>query len=272
VPTVFRNACVRRVRTVATPIAVVLALSACAHAQQSSAATPSSQLERATAALESWRKGRVRVYMDDFGQLKRFQADNARLGAPAAGEKRVVFFGDSITESWPIAAAFPGKPYVNRGIGGQTTSQMLLRFRNDVIALSPAVVVILAGTNDIAGNTGPITLEGIQGNFASMVELARAHGIRVVLSSVIPLHNYTPASELTYPRRPPEQIAALNKWLKDYAAASGSVWLDYAAAMSDDKRALRRELAEDGLHPNKAGYAVMAPLAEQAIARALAIR
>jgi lysophospholipase L1-like esterase len=257
------------IRIAATGLAVVLALSACARAQQSAPAS-SSQLERATAELESWRKGRVRVYMDDFGQLKRFHAANAKLGAARPGEKRVVFFGDSITENWPIATAFPGKPYVNRGIGGQTTSQMLVRFRNDVIALAPAVVVILAGTNDIAGNTGPISLEDIQGNFASMVELARAHGIRVVLWSVVPVHNYTAASELTYPRRPPEQIAALNRWLKDYAAANGCVFLDYAAAMSDDKRLLRRELAEDGLHPNQAGYAVMAPLAEQAIGKALA--
>jgi lysophospholipase L1-like esterase len=268
-------------RHVAKDFAIVLALSACAHAQQSTAAkaatavaaapgaTPS-QLERATERLEAWRKGRTRVYMDDFGELKRYRAANAKLGAPAAGEKRVVFYGDSITDVWPLAAAFPGKPYVNRGISGQTTSQMLVRFRSDVVALAPKVVVILAGTNDIAGNTGPISLEDIEGNFASMVELARAHGIRVVLSSVIPVHNYTPASELTYPRRPPEQIVALNKWLKDYAAANGCVYLDYAAAMSDDKRMLRRELADDGLHPNKAGYAVMAPLAEEAIARALA--
>ena len=131
------------------------------------------------------------------------------------------------------------------------------------------MVVILAGTNDIAGNTGPISLEDIEANFATMVELARAHGIRVVLSSVIPVHNYTPASELTFPRRPPEKIAALNKWLKDYAATSGCVYLDYAAAMSDDKGMLRRELADDGLHPNPAGYAIMAPLAEQAIGKAL---
>jgi lysophospholipase L1-like esterase len=267
----------RIVRNVIAVLGIVLALSACAHAQQSTAATAATaaaaptpaQLERATEKLEAWRKGRTRVYMDDFGELKRYRAANARLGSSAANEKRVVFFGDSITDVWPLATAFPGKPYVNRGISGQTTSQMLVRFRNDVIALAPAVVVILAGTNDIAGNTGPISLEDIQGNFASMVELARAHGIRVVLSSVIPLHNYTPASELTFPRRPPEQIAALNKWLKSYAAASGSVYLDYAAAMSDDKRMLRRELADDGLHPNKAGYAIMAPLAEQAIARAL---
>jgi len=256
------------VRHVATQLAAVLAFSACAHAQQPSPAA----LSRATERLEAWRKGRVRVYMDDFGELKRFRAANASLKPPAAGEKRVVFFGDSITEAWPLATDFPGKPYLNRGIGGQTTSQLLVRFRNDVVALAPKVVVLLAGTNDIAGNTGPISLEDIEGNFATMVELARAHGIRVVLSSVIPVHNYTPPSELTFPRRPPAQIAALNKWLKDYAAASGCVFLDYAAAMSDDKGMLKRELAEDGLHPNRAGYAIMSPLAEQAIGRALAAK
>ena len=254
------------IRNVATGLTVVLALSACAHGQQP---TPE-QLARATEALESWRKGRTRVYMDDFGELKRYRAANTKMKAPATGEKRVVFFGDSITDVWPIANAFPGKPYVNRGISGQTTSQMLLRFRSDVVALAPRVVVILAGTNDIAGNTGPISLEDIEGNFATMVEIARAHGIRVVLSSVIPVHNYTAAAaERTFPRRPPDKIVALNKWLKDYAASSGSVYLDYAAAMSDDKGLLRRELADDGLHPNPAGYAIMAPLAEQAIGKAL---
>lgn len=246
-------------------IAAVLALSACAHAQQPAP----EKLARATDSLEAWRKGRVRVYMDDFGELKRYRAANGKLKPPAAGEKRVVFFGDSITDMWPLPTTFPGKTYVNRGISGQTTSQMLVRFRSDVVALGPKVVVILAGTNDIAGNTGPISLEEIQGNFATMVEIARAHGIRVVLSSVIPVHNYTPQSDLTFPRRPPEKIVALNKWLKDYAAGSGSVYLDYAAAMSDDKGMLKRELAEDGLHPNPAGYAIMATLAEQAIGKAL---
>jgi len=181
-----------------------------------------------------------------------------------------VFYGDSITDLWPLAAAFPGKPYVNRGISGQTTSQLLVRFRADVIALAPKAVVILAGTNDIAGNTGPITIEEIEGNFATMVELARAHGIHVVLASVLPVHNYTAMSELTFPVRPPDRIAALNKWLKDYAAANGCVYLDYAAAMADAKGLLKKDLAEDGLHPNKAGYAIMAPLAEQAIGKALA--
>jgi len=245
--------------------AAVLSLAACAHAQQ---ASPDA-MARATEDLENWRKGRVRIYMDDFGELKRYRAANAKLKPPAAGEKRVVFFGDSITDMWPFATAFPGKPYVNRGISGQTTSQMLVRFRNDVIALAPKVVVILAGTNDIAGNTGPMSLEDIEGNVATLVELARAHGIRVVLSSVLPVHNYTVTAMLRFPRRPPEQIAALNKWLKAYAASSGSIYVDYATPMSDDRGLLKKELAEDGLHPNAAGYAVMTPLAEQAIAKAL---
>jgi lysophospholipase L1-like esterase len=252
-------------RTISLPLAILAALSACAHGQQ---ATPE-QLARATEKLDAWRKGRQRVYMDDFGELKRYRAANAALKPAGPNEKRVVFYGDSITDMWPLATAFPGKPYVNRGISGQTTSQLLVRLRPDVIGLAPKVVVLLAGTNDIAGNTGPISVEEIEANFASMVELARAHGIRVVLSSVLPVHNYTPASELTFPLRPPAKIAALNKWLKDYAAANGCVYLDYAAAMADDKGLLKRELAEDGLHPNKAGYAIMATLAEQAIAKAL---
>ena len=176
----------------------------------------------------------------------------------------MVFYGDSITDMWPLALSFPGKPYVNRGISGQTTPQMLVRFRQDVIALGAKVVVILAGTNDIAGNTGPMTLEETEANIASMAEMARAHGIRVVLSSVLPVHNYTPQSQLAFPLRPPEKIAALNTWLKTYAAQNGCVYLDYAAAMTDERGLLQRELAADGLHPSRAGYAIMAPLAEAA--------
>jgi lysophospholipase L1-like esterase len=252
------------IRSVSIQLAVVATLSACAHDQE---AAPG-EVARASEKRDAWRKGRQRVYMDDFGELKRYRAANAQLKPPAPAEKRVVFYGDSITDLWPLAAAFPGKPYVNRGIGGQTTSQLLVRFRADVIALAPKVVVLLGGTNDIAGNTGPISLEEIEGNFASMVELAHAQGIRVVLSSVLPVHNYTPMSRLTFPIRPLAKIGALNRWLKDYAATNGCVYLDYAAAMADDKGLLRRELAEDGLHPNKTGYAIMAPLAEQAIGKA----
>ncbi len=219
--------------------------------------------------MEEWRKARTSIYLNDFGEQARYRKANARLKAPAAGEDRVVFLGDSITDTWRLDQYFPGKPYINRGIGGQTTAQMLVRFRQDVIDLKPKVVVILAGTNDIAGNTGPMSLEDIQGHFATIAELARVHGIAVVFSSIIPVHNYTPPSELTFPLRPPEKILELNRWLKDTSAAGGHVYLDYFAAMVDDKGFLKRELAEDGLHPNKAGLAIMARLAEAAIAGAL---
>src|SRR6184192_1984336 len=146
------------------------------------------------AGLDKYRASRIAVYTDDYGQLARYRGANAALRPPAPGENRVVFFGDSITDIWPIQKYFPGKPYVNRGIGGQTTPQMLVRFRADVIELSPKVVVILAGTNDIAGNTGPMRNEDIEANLSSMAELAREHAIRVVLSSILPVHNYTPPS------------------------------------------------------------------------------
>jgi lysophospholipase L1-like esterase len=239
---------------------------ACALAQSPPASSP------AVVRLEEYRKARTRIYMDDFGEQRRYRAANAKLKPPAAGENRVVFFGDSITDLWNLAGQFPGKPYVNRGISGQTTSQMLVRFRPDVINLRPRVAVILAGTNDIAGNTGPMTIEEIEGNYVSLAELARASGIKVVFASVIPVHNYTPQSELSFPLREPEKIRALNKYLQTYCASNGCVYLDYYAAMVDDKGMLKRELAEDGLHPNKAGYALMAPLAEKAIAAALAAR
>ena len=189
------------------------------------------------------------------------------LKPPAAGENRVVFFGDSITDMWKLDEYFPGKPYINRGIGGQTTPQMLVRFRQDVIDLQPKVIVILAGTNDIAGNTGPMRLEDIEANYASMAELARAHDIHVVFSSVLPVHNYTPQSQDFFAQRPPEKILELNRWLKNYCAANGLIYLDYFTPMVDDKGLLKRELADDGLHPNAAGYKFMAPLAEAAIAK-----
>ncbi len=141
--------------------------------------------------LDQYRASRIAVFTDDYGQLARYRDANTALGAPKPGENRVVFFGDSITDIWKLADSFPGKPYVNRGIGGQTTPQMLVRFRQDVIDLQPKVVVILAGTNDIAGNTGPMRNEDIEANYASFAELARVHGIKVVYSSVLPVHNYT---------------------------------------------------------------------------------
>ncbi len=219
--------------------------------------------------LDQYRASRIAVFTDDYGQLARYRDANTALGAPKPGESRVVFFGDSITDIWKLADSFPGKPYVNRGIGGQTTPQMLVRFRQDVIDLQPKVVVILAGTNDIAGNTGPMRNEDIEANYASFAELARVHGIKVVYSSVLPVHNYTDKAKDFFAQRPPARILALNTWLKDYCGKNGIIYLDYFSAMVDDKGLLKKDLADDGLHPNAAGFKLMAPIAEAAIQKAL---
>jgi lysophospholipase L1-like esterase len=224
-------------------------------------------LEREVEAMEARLK--------DWPELSRYREANAKLTDPAKDEERVVFMGDSITDVWQnpqFGGFFPGKPYIDRGISGQTTPQMLLRFRPDVIALHPRAVVILAGTNDIAGNTGPMTLEETEENLASMSELAQAHGIRVVLSSVMPVSNLTAPDGrkiVQTERRPPEKILTLNEWIKKYAAEHADVYLDYFSAMADDKGFLKNELTKDGLHPQAKGYGVMAPLAEQAIHEAL---
>ena len=214
--------------------------------------------------------------LQDWAALGRYREANRFVPAPAPGEARVVFMGDSITDAWPqprFGQFFPGKPYIGRGISGQTTPQMLIRFRPDVVALKPKVVVILAGTNDVAGNTGPMTDEQVAGNLASMAELARANGVRVVFSSVLPVSEYHVRPGDTAPpqttRRPMARITALNAWMKEYAARNGDVYLDYVPAMSDARGLLRAELSEDDLHPNAAGYAIMAPLAEAAIQAAL---
>ena len=222
--------------------------------------------------LDQYRASRIAIYSDDFGQLMRYRGHNGSLRAMPLPENRVVFFGDSITDMWKLEHYFDEKPYINRGIGGQTTPQMLVRFRQDVIDLHPKVVVILAGTNDIAGNTGPMLTEDIEANLASMAELARVHGIRVVFASILPVHNYTPQSQELFAERPRERIVELNDWLKDYCGKNGLVYLDYFSAMVDGKGMLKRDLAEDGLHPNDAGYKIMAPLAETAIGRALAAK
>jgi lysophospholipase L1-like esterase len=252
--------------------ATLMALAAGLVLSSGAAARPETAPPTSAAArhLEEWRRGRVGVYMNDFAELGHYRAANARLPPPAAGERRVVFFGDSITEAWPLERDFPGKPYVNRGISGQTTSQLLLRLREDVIDLGARAVVILAGTNDIAGNTGPISLEEIEENFQAMAELARAHGVRVIFSSILPVHNYTRGSEENFELRPPEKIVALNHWLERTCRANGLVYLDYFSAMVDEHGLMRRELADQGLHPNAAGYAVMAPLAAKAVEQALA--
>ena len=213
----------------------------------------------------------------DWPNLTRYRAANAKLAPPAPDEKRVVFMGDSITDAWAeprFGGFFPGKPYVNRGISGQTTPQMLIRFRPDVIALAPKVVVILAGTNDLAGNTGPMTVEETEANLQSMAELARANGIRLVLASVMPVNDYGHDAEgrplIMTNDRPPAKILEINAWIKNYAQQHHDVYLDYFSAMVDDKGFLQSHLSDDGLHPNLDGYQVMAPLAEAAIAQALA--
>lgn len=218
---------------------------------------------------------RADTRLNDWPAHGRYRDDNKKVMPPAKNEARVVFMGDSITDSWDdprFGGFFPGKPYVDRGISGQTTPQMLIRFRRDVIELQPKVVVILAGTNDLAGNTGPTTLDAIEDNLKSMAELAAANGIRVVFASVLPVSDYAlregkPIIQTV--RRPPAQILALNNWIKEYAKAHRHIYLDYFSAMVDGKGFFKDELSYDGLHPNQAGYAVMAPLAEAAIAASL---
>jgi lysophospholipase L1-like esterase len=231
-------------------------------------------LAQQVAALEERVARQERVLLD-WPNLARYREANAKV-TPPADEARVVFLGDSITDMWVLpkfGEFFPGKPYLGRGIGGQTTPQMLLRFRSDVIALKPAVVVILAGTNDIAGNTGPMSLEDIEANLTSMAELARANGIRLVLSSVLPVYdggrNADGALLTMSDHRPLQKIVQLNQWIRNYAAEHDEVYVDYFSAMADEQGFLKKELSEDGLHPNRSGYAVMAPLAEKAIAEAL---
>ena len=237
-----------------------------AFSQQSTNKIPSAGFP----GLDEYRASRIAIYTDDFGELKRYREADASLAAPTSSENRVIFIGDSITDYWKLADYFPGKPYINRGIDGQTTPQMLVRFQQDVIDLYPKVLVVLAGTNDVAGVTGHARDEDIEANYASMAELARAHKIHVVFSSLLPVYNYTEDSKESFALRPAERILALNRWLKDYCSKNGFVYLDYFSALIDDKGMMKRDLSEDGLHPNAAGYKIMAPLAEKAIAQALA--
>jgi len=206
--------------------------------------------------------------VNDYGNLARYAEENRKVQPPAAGEDRVVFMGDSITDFWGRRAGtfFPDKPYINRGISGQVTAQMLLRFHRDVVLLKPRAVVILAGTNDIGGNLGPTTNEQIADNLMAMAEMARGNNIKVILATLTPVCDYHQPQTQT---RPPARIVALNQWIRDYSAKNGVTLLDYYPAMIDEQQMLRKEFTGDGLHPNAAGYDVMMPLAAKAIASVL---
>jgi lysophospholipase L1-like esterase len=232
-------------------------------------ALPASLLQCADVAAAITTVTNQDTRLRDWANLARYRNDNKIVTRADA-----VFMGDSITDFWQqprFGGFFPGKNYVDRGISAQTTPQMLIRFRPDVIALKPRVVVILAGTNDIAGNTGPMTNEDIQNNLASMAELAKANNIKVVLASITPVSAYhaAPNAPPQTTRRPVERVKAINDWMKSYAAANKHVYLDYYSAMIDSTGMLRTEFSEDDLHPNAAGYKVMAPLADAAIAQAM---
>jgi lysophospholipase L1-like esterase len=207
--------------------------------------------------------------LDDWPQLGRYRAENTALAPAGADDQRVVFYGDSITDGWGrrpnTGEFFPGKPYVNRGISGQTTPQMVVRFRQDVINLHPAAVVILAGTNDVAGNTGPMTPEMTEDNFRSMVDLAKANGIRVILASITPAADYPWRKGLA----PAPKIKALNDWLKGYCVMHSVTYLDYYSALVDENGGMKEGTSFDGVHPNAKGYAIMGPLAQAAIDKTL---
>jgi lysophospholipase L1-like esterase len=205
--------------------------------------------------------------LQDWNQLARYHDDDEKLKQQPVDSKRVVFLGDSITDIWKLAQFFPDKPYVNRGISGQTTPQMLVRMFPDVIDLKPAAVIILAGTNDIARNTGPETLTMIEENLQAITELAQAHGIKVMLCSVTPVSDYARTKQTS--GRPPADILKINAWMQAYAAKVNAVYVDYYSALVDEKGMLKEAMSTDGLHPNAMGFQLMAPVAEAAIQKAL---
>lgn len=211
----------------------------------------------------------MQAKLDDWPQLARYKAENAALGPVGPGEQRVVFYGDSLTDNWghrpEMGEFFPGKPYVNRGISGQTTPQMVVRFRQDVINLHPSVVVILAGTNDVAGNTGPMTPEMTEDNFRSMVDLAKSNGIRVIVASILPAADFSWRKGLM----PAPKIKLLNAWLQGYCVNHSVTYLDYYSAMATPDGGMKPGISVDGVHPNAQGYAIMGPLAQAAIDKTL---
>jgi lysophospholipase L1-like esterase len=229
---------------------------------QTPAASETKTADQMAKEYAAWTKIR-----DDWPNFARYREANAKLGSPVPSENRIVFMGNSITDSWIKLSPefFQGRPYIDRGISGQTTPQMLVRFRADVIALKPKVVLILAGINDIAGNTGPSTLEMIEDNLASMAELAKANGIKVVMSSILPAFDFPWKAGMA----PAEKVVAVNTWIKAYAAKHNMIYVDYWSAFADERKGMPAKYSKDGVHPTAEGYKIMEPLAEKAIAQAL---
>jgi lysophospholipase L1-like esterase len=256
------------------PIALMMAFSA-----STALAEPSdyqSSPERRTVVEKDWgpwlgpfRAKLVPSLMQDFGERYLYAPANAALPAPKPSEQRVVFLGDSITDRWNLASSFPGKPYVNRGIGSQVTAQMLLRFHQDVIALKPKVVVILAGINDVQGFLQQETPAQIEANWESMADLAEAHHIKMVFGSILPVNDYTEAAKDVVKERKPEELVALNSWLRTFCAERGYGFADYHAALIDPNGLMTAAYTRDGVHPLDNGYAVMAPIAQRAIEQVL---
>lgn len=256
------------------PIALMLAFSA-----GTALAAPGdyqSSPERRTVVEKDWgpwlgpfRAKLMPSLMQDFGERYLYAPANAALPAPKQGEQRVVFLGDSITDRWNLAASFPGKPYINRGIGSQVTAQMLLRFHQDVIVLKPKVVVILAGINDVQGFLQQESPEQIEANWEAMADLAEAHHIKVVFGSILPVNDYTEAAKDVVKERKPEELVTLNSWLRTFCAERGYGFADYHAALVDRNGLMTAAYTQDGVYPLDNGYAVMAPIAERAIAQAL---
>ena len=247
-------------RTVAVGILMGLVVGAASQGQQG-VPLP---VAAATATVPAADVRAMREMLADWPQLGRYRAENAALAAPKAGEQRVVFFGSSTTDNWGRkygSVFFPGRPYVNRGIGGQTTPQMLVRFQQDVVALHPAAVVILAGTNDVAGNTGPSTVEMAEDCLRSMVSIAEANGIKVIFGSQLPVVDFPWRRGL----EPAERLKALSAWEREYAAAHAMQYVDYYAVLAGADGAFRAGLSVDGVHPTAKGYELMAPVVEKAI-------
>jgi lysophospholipase L1-like esterase len=260
-----------RVLTTAILLALLVAPAAArAQAQyRSSVPGPAPSAVRLEPRLETYRQNAARNMIVDFAQQYVYAAANRALPPPARGERRVVFLGDSITDSWNLEASFPARPYVNRGISGQVTPQMLVRFHADVVALKPAAVVILAGVNDTAGVIQTQTDDEITANYEAMAELAEAHGIKPIFTKILPVNRYDHARKVIDDSRDPAHLQQLNAWLAAFCARRGYVLIDYGPALSGPDGQLREDYSRDGLHPNAAGYAVMAPIAQKAIEAAL---